>query len=78
MSTQSRVAVEMEPMAPDLEAVHGFFSLSSFIVDPGVEPAAVPEGRMTTELIVAPRHLQHTGQVPAGVTATLAVDASKP
>ena len=40
------------------------------MVDLGVEPAAVAEGRVTTVLPLAPRHLQHTGQVHAGVMAT--------
>ncbi len=40
--------------------------------DLGVQPMAVGPGTVTTELAVAPRHLQHTGQVHAGVMATLA------
>ena len=59
-------------MAPDLETVRGFFKLAPFMVDLGVEPLAVAAGRLTTELQVAPRHLQHTGQVHAGVMASLA------
>ncbi len=42
------------------------------MVDLGVVPVAVEGGRVCTELEVQPRHLQHTGQVHAGVMATLA------
>jgi len=56
----------------DLEAVRGFFRLSPFMVELGVEPSAVAPGRVSTVLILAPRHLQHTGQVHAGVMAAMA------
>lgn len=42
------------------------------MVDLGVEPVAVVEGRVTTELLLRPKHLQHTGVVHAGVMAALA------
>jgi uncharacterized protein (TIGR00369 family) len=56
----------------DLETLRGFFRLAPFMVDLGVEPVAVAEGRVSTVLPIAARHLQHTGQVHAGVLATLA------
>ncbi len=59
-------------MTPDLDTVRGFFRASPFMVDLGVEPLSVSEGRMTTALVIQPKHLQHTGQVHAGVMASLA------
>ena len=59
-------------MTPDLDTVREFFRLSPFMVDLGVEPTAVSAGRITTQLTLATRHLQHTGQAHAGVMATLA------
>jgi len=59
-------------MTPDLDTVREFFRLSPFMVDLGVEPMAVSAGRITTQLPLATRHLQHTGQAHAGVMATLA------
>jgi len=56
----------------DLDAARSFFRLAPFMVDLGVEPIAVAEGRMTTALAIAPRHLQHTGQVHAGVSTAMA------
>ena len=56
----------------DIDGVRAFFRLAPFMVDLGVEPVAVSEGRMSTELKLATRHFQHTGQVHAGVMATLA------
>ena len=55
-----------------LEEVRRFFGLSPFMVDLGVEPVELGQGHLVTELAVAPRHLQHTGVVHAGVLATLA------
>ncbi len=59
-------------MQADLAALRRFFSLSPFMVDLGIEPMAAGEGRVTTVLALAPRHLQHTGQVHAGVSAAMA------
>ena len=55
-----------------LPTVRGFFQAAPFMVDLGVEPVAVAEGRVTTVLPIQPRHFQHTGQVHAGVMATMA------
>ncbi|MFO1272627.1 MAG: PaaI family thioesterase [Rubrivivax sp.] len=59
-------------MKTDLESARAFFRRSPFMVDLGVDPLAVGEGTMSTALVVATRHLQHTGQVHAGVMAALA------
>jgi uncharacterized protein (TIGR00369 family) len=59
-------------MQLDLESVRSFFGRAPFMVDLGVEPMAVAEGRVSTQMPVATRHLQHTGQVHAGVMAALA------
>ncbi|GMV44790.1 MAG: hypothetical protein AMXMBFR66_01880 [Pseudomonadota bacterium] len=56
----------------DLEAARRFFRLAPFMVELGVEPVAIGEGRLTTALVIAERHLQHTGQVHAGVSAAMA------
>ena len=55
-------------MKIDLDTLRGFFA-PPFMVDLGIVPVAVGEGRVATELPLAPRHLQHTGQVHAGVMA---------
>jgi len=59
-------------MQADLESLRAFFRSSPFMVDLGVEPTAVSAGRITTQLPLAMRHMQHTGQAHAGVMATLA------
>lgn len=59
-------------MTTELDTLRGFFRAAPFMVDLGVEPIAVEPGRVTTELLLAPRHLQHTGVVHAGVLAALA------
>lgn len=59
-------------MSIDLPTMRRFFAASPFMVDLGVEPTAVADGRVTTELALAPRHRQHTGQCHAGVMASMA------
>jgi uncharacterized protein (TIGR00369 family) len=56
----------------DLDTVRGFFAMSPFMVDLGVEPVAVAPGTVTTVLLLALRHQQHTGQAHAGVMAAMA------
>lgn len=56
----------------DVEAARRFFRMAPFMVELGVEPVAVGAGRLTTALVIAERHLQHTGQVHAGVSAAMA------
>jgi len=59
-------------MNADLETVRGFFSASPFMRDLGIEPVAASVGRVTAVMTVHERFFQHTGQVHAGVMATLA------
>ncbi len=59
-------------MKIDLEALRAFFRMSPFMVDLGIEPVAVADGLVRTEMTLQPRLNQHTGQVHAGVMATLA------
>lgn len=59
-------------LAAELPALRAFFARAPFVVDLGVQAVGVTPGEVTTALPVAPRHLQHTGQVHAGVMATLA------
>jgi uncharacterized protein (TIGR00369 family) len=59
-------------MSIDLDTLRGFFAASPFMVDLGVEPVAVSDGRVTSVLVLAQRHQQHTGQCHAGVMATMA------
>ncbi len=59
-------------MKAELETVRAFFRLAPFMVDLGVDVTDVGDGRVSTALVLQPRHLQHTGQAHAGVTATLA------
>ena len=56
----------------DLDDVRGFFARAPFMVDLGVVPTAVSEGRCETELVLQSRHLQHTGQAHAGVVTAMA------
>jgi len=55
-----------------LEDLRRFFAASPFMVDLGVEPVALEPGRLTTTLTIREKHHQHTGQVHAGVMASLA------
>ncbi len=59
-------------MQTDLPTVRGFFQAAPFMVDLVVEVTMAEPGRIGTELGIQPRHFQHTGQVHAGVMATLA------
>lgn len=56
----------------ELTELRDFFARSPFMADLGVEPVAVGEGTVGTQLAIATRHLQHTGQVHAGVMASMA------
>jgi uncharacterized protein (TIGR00369 family) len=60
------------PKAMDLDTVRGFFALSPFMIDLGVQATAAGPGTVTAELVLGQRHLQHTGQAHAGVMASLA------
>lgn len=59
-------------MNADLPTLEAFFAAAPFMRELGVRPLAVAPGEIRTELVIAERHLQHTGQVHAGVMATLA------
>ena len=59
-------------MRMDLEALRALFRKAPFMVELGVEPHQVAEGLVHTTLQLAPRHLQHTGQVHAGVMVSMA------
>lgn len=59
-------------MTPDLDTLRRFFAAAPFMVDLGVQVVGAESGVVRTALDLAPRHLQHTGQVHAGVMATLA------
>ena len=59
-------------MRVDLPTLREFFARSPFMVDLGVQPVAVSDGKVSTELPIQQRHLQHTGQVHAGVMAAMA------
>ena len=59
-------------MSIDLPTLKRFFAASPFMADLGVEPTGVEPGRVTTSLVLAQRHLQHTGVVHAGVSAAMA------
>jgi uncharacterized protein (TIGR00369 family) len=56
----------------DLDTLKRFFASSPFMADLGIVPIAFDEGKVTTELKLAPRHTQHMGVVHAGVMATMA------
>jgi uncharacterized protein (TIGR00369 family) len=55
-----------------LEGLNAFFRQSPFMVDLGVAPIAAEPGRVSTQLALTARHLQHTGRVHAGVMAAMA------
>lgn len=59
-------------MNVDLATLREFFARAPFMVDLGVVPSAAGEGRVDTELKLAPRHLQHTGHVHGGVLVSMA------
>ncbi len=59
-------------MKIDLPTLKGFFGSAPFVADLGVVPTAASEGKLSTELLIQPRHLQHSGVVHAGVMATMA------
>jgi uncharacterized protein (TIGR00369 family) len=59
-------------MQVNLDTVRGFFKAAPFMVDLGVQPTSVSPGRICAEVLLAPRHMQHTGQAHAGVMTSLA------
>ena len=59
-------------MTPDLATLRRFFASAPFMADLGIDPVEAAEGRVGTRLVLAPRHLQHTGVVHAGVIGAMA------
>ena len=57
---------------PDIETYRAFFRRAAFITELGVELDLVADGECSTSINVRPGHLQHSGQVHAGVLTTLA------
>ncbi len=55
-----------------LDELRAFFASAPFMVELGIEPFDVGQGRVATRLALAPRHLQHTGVVHAGVIGAMA------
>jgi uncharacterized protein (TIGR00369 family) len=56
---------------PELQAARAVFRSAAFVVDLGLEVLDVGEGWCESRLVLAPRHLQHTGVAHAGVVTTL-------
>jgi uncharacterized protein (TIGR00369 family) len=59
-------------MKADLATLRAFFASAPFMADLGIEPFECGDGRVATRLQLAPRHLQHTGVVHAGVMGAMA------
>jgi uncharacterized protein (TIGR00369 family) len=59
-------------MNADLDTLREFFRSAPFMRELGIEPTESAPGRLTTAMAVHERFHQHTGQVHAGVMATLA------
>jgi len=59
-------------MNVDLAELRRFFARAPFMVDLGIVPSDGAEGRVTTQIELAPRHHQHTGTVHAGVIGAMA------
>jgi uncharacterized protein (TIGR00369 family) len=56
----------------DLPLLTDIFAKAPFVAELGIVPVAFSDNEITTELLLAPRHTQHTGVVHAGVMATMA------
>jgi uncharacterized protein (TIGR00369 family) len=56
----------------DLDRLRAFFASAPLMVELGIEPVACDAGRVTTQLTVAARHMQHTGVLHAGVVGAMA------
>lgn len=52
--------------------LRAFFASAPFMADLGIAPVEVAPARIVTQLALAPRHLQHTGVVHAGVIGAMA------
>jgi uncharacterized protein (TIGR00369 family) len=56
----------------DLDRLRAFFASAPFMVELGIEPVACDAGRVTTQLTIAARHMQHIGVLHAGVVGAMA------
>ena len=56
----------------DLATARAVFRAAPFVADVGIVPTAIGDGQCESELELKPRHLQHGGQVHAGVITTMA------
>jgi uncharacterized protein (TIGR00369 family) len=59
-------------MNADLETLRGFFASAPFMADLAIAPVEAAQGRIVTQIALAPRHHQHTGVVHAGVIGAMA------
>ena len=62
----------MSAMPVTVESLLAFFRSAPFMVELGIEPVECSDGLVVTHMPIAARHLQHTGQVHAGVAGALA------
>ena len=73
MISDDREGHGMQPRHPDFrQAVASLFDTPGFIKDVDIRFVDCGPGWCTTRLDLSPRHLQHTGVVHAGVSATMA------
>ncbi len=56
----------------DLARLRTFFAAAPFMADLGIEPFECEPGRIATQLVLQPRHHQHSGVVHAGVMGAMA------
>lgn len=59
-------------MNADLETLRRFFASAPFMADLEIAPVEAAQGRIVTQIALAPRHHQHTGVVHAGVIGAMA------
>jgi uncharacterized protein (TIGR00369 family) len=55
-----------------IDKARAIFAKAPFVAGLGIEPTVMREGRCETSMTLKKGHLQHTGQVHAGVVTTLA------
>jgi uncharacterized protein (TIGR00369 family) len=56
----------------DLTELRTWFAQAPFMADLGIEPFECQPGRIATQLVLQPRHHQHSGVVHAGVMGAMA------
>ena len=62
----------MSALPVTVESLLAFFRSAPFMVELGIEPVECAKGRVVTRMMIATRHLQHTGVVHAGVMGAMA------